>query len=253
MESRAVMPRRIEPLTHRGADGETYKRSREVEAQILEALSLERSVLSERVAIERHTALGYLKEECVVYLTRRFLRDGEAELASHLMNCLASRIARRVHSQISKSLHWSLVDDCSQDVMVEVTRLITDLASDRDDFAQRRFGLWLQRVTFNTLRPYLRSQKQERVTEVDTEEVEKSNGKKHPLKDGAPSPEELIIKAETHRLLKKDAQKLLAKLNPEMRDAYLLRHREGMEIPRTIRKWLKGAEEKLQELQGGQQ
>ena len=106
--------------------------------------------------------------------------------------------------------------------------------------------------------------------EIDAEEVEESNGKKHPLKDGAPLPEELVIRAETHRLREKEAQKLLAKLSPEKREAYLMRHRDGMEIEnqdpdvmtiskhfgrssKTIRKWLKGAEEKLQELQGGQQ
>jgi RNA polymerase sigma factor (sigma-70 family) len=270
MKARTVKPRRIDPLTHRDANGKTYRRSREVESQIVEALSLEQSALRERVAVERHTTPGYLKEECIVYLIRRFLRNHEFDLPNHLMNCLATRIARRVHSHVLKSLHWSLVDDCSQDVMVAVTRLIIDLTSDRDDFAQVKFGPWLQRVTFNALRPYLRSQKQERASEVDAEELEKSNGKKHPLKDGALLPDELVIRAESHLLREKAAQKLLAKLNPEEREAYLMRHRDGMEIEnqdphvmtiskhfgrssKTIRKWLKGAEEKLQELQGGQQ
>jgi RNA polymerase sigma factor (sigma-70 family) len=270
MQARTVEPRRIEPLTHRGTDGKTYRRSPELESQIVEALSLEQSLLRERVSIERHTEPGYLKEECLVYLIRRFLRNRESDLASHLMNCLATRIARRVHNQVFKSLHWSLVDDCSQDVMFEVTRLLTDLASDRDDFAQVRFGPWLQRVTFNALRPYLRSQKRERATEIDVEEVEKSNGKKHPLKDGAPLPDELVIRAETHRLHENESQKLLARLKPEEREAYLMRYRDGMEIEnqdphvmtiskhfgrssKTIHKWLKDAERKLQELQGGQQ
>jgi len=154
--------------------------------------------------------------------------------------------------------------------MVALTRLITDLTSDRDDFAEVKFGPWLQRVTFNALRPYLRAQKQERATEIDADDVEKSNGKKHPLRDGAPLADELVIKAEAHVLREKEANKLLAKLNPEEREAYLMRHRDGIEIEnqdphvmtiskhfgrssKTIRKWLKGAEEKLQELQGGQQ
>src|SRR5688572_10030345 len=148
MKKRTDKPQRIELLTHRDANGKLYRRSREVESQIIEALSLPEAILKERVAIERHTTPGYFKEECIVNLIRRFTRNNEFDLSGHLMNCLAMRISRRVHSQIFKSLHWSLVDDCSQDVMVAVTRLITDLTSDRDDFAQVKFGPWLQRVTF---------------------------------------------------------------------------------------------------------
>ncbi len=270
MKKRTDKPQRIEPLTHRDANGKRYRRSREVESQIIEALSLPETTLRERVAIERHTTPGYFKEECIVNLIRRFLRNSEFDLSSYLMNCLATRISRRVHSQIFKSLHWSLVDDCSQDVMVAVTHLITDLTSDRDDFAQVKFGPWLERVTFNALRPHLRTQKQARAAEIDAEKIEKSNGKKHRLKDEAPLPDEIVIEAETHILRQKEAQELLAKLKPEEREAYLMRHRDGMEIEnqdpeiktisnhfgrssRTIRKWLKGAEEKLQEMQGGQQ
>src|SRR6266540_5920786 len=99
MEPRKARLLRIEPLTHRGRDGKVYTRTREVESQIREALSLDRTVLCERVAIERYTTPGFIKEECLVYLIRLFLREGEDELVSHLMNSLATRIARRVHSQ----------------------------------------------------------------------------------------------------------------------------------------------------------
>jgi RNA polymerase sigma factor (sigma-70 family) len=269
MKARSVKPGRIEPLTHRDAHGKLYRRGPDVESQIFQALSLSESQLRTRAAIEDHAAPGYIKEEALVYLMRRFLRDHESDLASQLMNCLALRISRRVHGHVFKSLHWSLVDDCSQDVMVAVTRLITDLTSDRDDFAQVRFGPWLQRVTFNALRTHLRAQKQERAAQIDVDDVEKSNGKKHALKDKAPLPDELVMRAEAQVLRQEEAERLLAKLNPQEREAYLMRHRDGMEIENqdpnvmtiskhfgrssnTIRKWLKGAEQKLQELQGGQ-
>src|SRR5438046_1931039 len=98
MKKRTVKPLRIEPLTHRDANGELYRRSREVESQIIQALTLPETTLRERVAIERHTTPGFFKEECIVNLIRRFLRNDEFDLASHLMNCLATRISRRVHS-----------------------------------------------------------------------------------------------------------------------------------------------------------
>ena len=270
MKPRKARLLRIEPLTHCGRDGKVYTRTPEVKDQIREALSLERAVLCERVAIERYTTPGFIKEECLVYLIRRFLRAGESELASHLINCLANRIARRVHSRVSASLDWSLVDDSAQEVMIEVARRITDLTSDRDDFAQSRFGLWLERVTYNAIRPDKRTQKITRVKRADIEEVEQSNGKKKPLTEGPISPEQILVNAEAQQRREEKAERLLEQLDPEVREAYILRNRDGMEIenkdpdvmtiskhfgrdPRTIRNWLKGAQEKLQELQGGQQ
>jgi len=247
-----------------------YTRTPEVESQIREALSLDQTVLCERVAIERYTVPGFIKEECLVYLVRLFLREGEDELVSHLMNSLATRIARRVHSQALASLHWSLVDDCSQNILMDVARRLTDMTTDKDDFAQTRFGLWLERVTYKALRPYRTNQKKTRATQVDVEVIERSNGKKHRLHDDPLSPEQILEQAETKRLRKQKADELLKKLDPDVREAYRLRHEEGMEIengdpdvmtiskrfqrsPRTIRNWLKGAEERLQQWQGGQQ
>ncbi len=270
MEPRKARLLRIEPLTHRGRDGKVYTRTREVESQIREALSLDWTVLCEHVAIERYTTPGFIKEECLVYLIRRFLRAGESELVSHLINCLANRLARRVHSRVSASLNWSLVDDSAQEVMIEVARRITDLDSDKDDFAQARFGLWLERVTYNAIRPHIRTQRDTRAKHADIEEVEQSNGKKKALRSDSLSPEQILLNQETLRLATEQAEGLLERLDPEVREAYMLRHRDGMEIenkdpdvmtiskhfgrtPRTIRTWLRGAEEKLQELQGGQQ
>src|SRR5262245_20614342 len=146
MEPRMAKQLRIEPLTHCDRYGKVYTRTPEVESQIREALSLDRAVLCERVAIERYTTPGFIKGELLVYLIRRFLRAGETELVRHLNNCLANRLARRVHRRVSCSLNLSLVDYSAQEVMIEVARRITDLDSDMDDFSQARFGLWLERL-----------------------------------------------------------------------------------------------------------
>jgi len=247
-----------------------YTRTPEVESQIREALLLDQAVLRERVAVERYTEPGFIKEECLVYLVRLFLRERKDKLVSHLMNCLVTRIARRVHSQASASLHWSLVDDCSQNILTDVAGRLTDMTTDKDDFAQSRFGLWLERVTYNALRPYRTFQKNTRASQVNVEGIERSNGKKHRLHVDPLSPEQILEQAETKQLRKQRADELLKKLDPGVREAYRLRHEEGMEIenkdpdvmtiskhfqrsPRPIRNWLKAAEEKLQQAQGGQQ
>jgi RNA polymerase sigma factor (sigma-70 family) len=257
-------------LTHHGGDGKVYTRTALVENQIREALSLEREVLHERISIDPYTAPGFIKEECLVYLTRRFLRDGKHELASDVMNCLAKRIARRVHSQASETIHWSLVDDCCQNVLMDIAQRLTDLDTDRDDFAQSRFGLWLERVVYKALRPFHTVQKDTRAKQVEVEKIEQSNGNRHALQDEPLSPEQIVEQNETKRLRAQRAEGLLKNLEPDVREAYRLRHEEGMEIenkdpnvmtiskrfqrsPRTIQNWLKRAEEKLQQLQGGQQ
>jgi RNA polymerase sigma factor (sigma-70 family) len=269
-KSQTNMRIQIEPLTHRGPTGETYERDPKVKAQIVEALSLGKSDLIKRVAIRDFKAPEYIQEECVVYLIRKFMRDGDEDLVGELMNCLAVRSSTRIHSQVSKSLHREYVDDCCQDVSLEVTRRITGTASDGDDFAQVRFGLWLKRVTSNTLRRYFRNQRQDRLNDSGDDDDENSDRKIESLKDNSPLPDQQVIEVETRKLHEKEAYKLLEKLDPNERNAFLLRHYAGWEIedqnpsvmtisryfnrtPRTIRNWLNGASEKLQKWQGGQQ
>jgi hypothetical protein len=62
MQSRVGVSQ-IEPLSHPDADGEEFKRSPQVEAQIVEALSLTPAYLQKRVAIADFKQDGYLKED----------------------------------------------------------------------------------------------------------------------------------------------------------------------------------------------
>lgn len=273
-KSQTAMRIQIEPLTYQSLKGKTYERSPEVEAQIAVALLLERSALIERVAIMDFKTTGYFQEECLVYLIRRFQREGDGDLVSALMNRLVMRIGKRTNWLISKHLHRHYVNECYESVIYEVTCRVIDLETDRDDFAQSRFWLWLEGRVFNVLRTYLRRQADDRITdtldEFDDDEDAERKKKIGPLKDGSPLPDALVIDAETRKLLEKEADKLLEKLDPNERIAFLLRHCVGWEIenhdpsvmtisryfnrtPRTIRNWLKGAEEKLQKCQGGQQ
>lgn len=192
MQSRTGIRAQIEPLTHPGDDGKTFKRSSQVEAQIVEALSLEPSRLIGRVALEDYQQSGYLKEECVVYLIRKLQRDGEFDLAGQFMNYLAIRIAKRVHRQLSKFLHRTLVDQCFRDVISEVTCRVIDLSSDADDFAQVRFGRWLEWLNFKIMRPYFRCQDRARKAASDGEEAQDRKGQKRVLVDTGPLPDQLL-------------------------------------------------------------
>ena len=254
----------IDPLTRRDVNGESYRRSFEVEAQILEALRLEQSILIGRVAIMDYNAPEYFKEEAIVYLIRKFIADRETDLVNDLMSHLIQRIAVSVHCQISKMLHREYyIDECYQDVLLEVTRKITDLTIDCNDFAQVRFQKWLERITSNAIRPYFKEQKQDKNREPEIEMLEN-------LPSSSSSAEDDLILAETQSLDLKKAQALLDELSEDVRNAYLLRHRDGLEIenqnssimtiskhfncsPRTIRNWLRAAEDELQKARGDQQ
>lgn len=253
----------LDPLTRRSLNNEIYKRSPEVEAQILEALQLEESLLLDRVGISDFQASGYLKEEGVIYLIRRFKAEGKSELVNDLLNRFAQRIKLPIHKQISKIIHREYVEDACQDVLIEAIQKITDLSSDKADFAQVRFKLWLDKVTLNTLRPHFKNQTQDRCSESD---IEVNESRQSVL----PSTEEALIDLETHKLLLKMAYRLLDDLSEKERAAFLLRNFVGWEIenqdpsimtisryfdrsPRTISNWLRAAEDKLQRARGDQQ
>jgi DNA-directed RNA polymerase specialized sigma24 family protein len=247
MQSRVGISQ-IKPLSHPDGDGEEFKRSPQVEAQILEALSLSPAYLQERVAIGDFQQYGYLKEECVVYLIRELRSSGEFSLADELIRHLALRIAKRVHRQISKSLNESFVVECFNDVISEVTCRILNLKSDADDYAQVRFGRWLKLLTFKLMRPYFEAQKRARISDSDSElREDQKTRKKEPADTRTLSPEKT--------LLNKEALNLLVGIDPMKRTAYILRHAENWEIvaiskflgrsTKTISKWLKEVQAEL--------
>jgi RNA polymerase sigma factor (sigma-70 family) len=252
MQSRVAVPK-IEPLSHPDGDGEELKRSPQVEAQIIEALSLQRPYLQQRVAIQDFRQSGYLKEECLVYLIRKLRTDGEFALSDEFVLHLVLRIAKRVHRQLSKALHESLVDECYRDVISEVTCRIIDVSSDRDDYAQVRFGRWLKMLTFNMMRPFGRLQERSRASDSTDDDSEVPTDRNKVPVDNKPLPDAL--------LLKKEALALLNRLDPPKRTAFLLRYAAGWEIvaisnhlgpsTKTISKWLKEAQKQLQAMQRG--
>jgi RNA polymerase sigma factor (sigma-70 family) len=258
LEEQNVKPANLLSLTKHDADGNLYKRAPDIDNQITEALQLDKSDLIERLSIRDANVEGYFKEECLVYLIRHFKREGIHSLENEVMSHLAKRIASYTHNKISKPLDRRYHDEAFQDVIVEVTCRLTDIETDKQDYAQCRFGHWLKRIVLNTIRPYFKRQTQDRDTnsldqrkEADDSAIADKN---------SPSPYD--------EMLRKEARGALNILEPHERTAFELRYYAGWEIenqdpkvmtisrylkktPKTIYNWLRNAEAKLKEWRGG--
>jgi hypothetical protein len=77
----------IRPLTHIVGE-RVYCRSADVEAQIASALMLDRVELCQRAQQRDHTQPEYLRPECLVYLIREFMGQGDEGMVIALCECL---------------------------------------------------------------------------------------------------------------------------------------------------------------------
>ncbi|MBK9314543.1 MAG: sigma-70 family RNA polymerase sigma factor [Acidobacteria bacterium] len=256
---------KIDPLTRTNLGGKPYQRTPQVESQIVEALALDESELAERLDIRDFKTEGYFQEECLVYMIRRYQREERKDLVNKLTERLIQRCAKRINDRVSFSLDPVYVDDCYGEVIAVGFGQILDLDSDRGDFAQVRFWLWLDRVISNVMQRYWKRQRKDWVTDsIDCDEEEDEgrglalHQKLEAVADKSAPPDWHFVTAEALRLL-----------NPNERQAFLLRHYAEWEIenqnpevmtisryfdrsPRTIRYWLTSAEKKLQDWKGGQ-
>lgn len=247
----------ILPLTKCDDNGSVYQRTGQVNKQIIESLLLEPSTLIDRAGQKDFKAIGYLQEECLIYLIRKFHSENQVDLVNKLVECLIHRCQRQIHGQISFALASTYVEECYNDVIGEVFGQIADLNSDRADFAQVRFKTWLDCLTFNVLRRYWKKQREDSITDAyDKDETD------HDGKDFAELPEALRDKT-----MPQDLQLIcieaLNTLNAKERMVFLMRYYWEWEIEnqnsnvmtiskyfnvdqRTIRNWLTSAKTKLQ-------
>jgi RNA polymerase sigma factor (sigma-70 family) len=263
-KSQKTMRIQIEPLTHRSRSGETYRRSLEVEAQIAEAALIGQDELIKRVNVRDFTAAGYFQEECLVYLIRRFQRVDDRTMVNLLTQALIQRCAKHIDKLVRSMIDPVYAQDCYQDVIGSVFGQIIDFSSDKADFAQVRFWLWLDRVTFKVFRKYWKKQAEDWDTDsIDDDEDEARRSKLRKtvegLEDPAPMPDLRAINTEA-----------LSILDPNERVLFELRYYEEWEIEnqnpsvmtiskffgvsdRAIRYRLEKIEAKLRKWQGGQQ
>ena len=262
----------IEPLTRRNAHGVVYQREPEVERQIAQALRLPADRLRERAAVSDQESADYLKEECLVYLIRHYHRAGERQLVNDLTEVLLRRTAKLIHSRF-RGLPAEAAEDGYGDVVERLFNQILDLESDRGDFLQVRFWRALEKLAVRAFSQRLTLHKWAQATVsisslagYDHDEDDHDERVVRPHDDAAlasPSGELAVIQSDLIR----DA---LSRIEEPFRSAYLLRHYAGWPIedqdpnvqtisrqfgkdPRTIRNWLKKADEALERWRGEQQ
>ncbi len=262
----------IEPLTRRNTDGVVYRREDGVERQIAEALGLSPDHLRERAAALDKHAQGYLKEECLVYLIRHYHRAGERRLVNDLSEALLRRCAALIDRHL-RSLDPDAARKGYDNVIERLFAQILDLASDRGDFLQVRFWLALEKLAVRAYNEQLTELKRTQGTVslssfagYDRDEDDATVHVVRPRGDAAVATPAVDLGVIRNDLIR-DA---LSRIEEPFRSAFLLRHywewpvedqdpnvrtisRHFGKDPRTIRNWLKKAEEALERWRGEQQ
>jgi len=263
---------RVEPLTYRNSEEHINQRNPQVEKQIRKALELTSNRLLERAAVGDQLAADYLKEECLVYLIRHYHRAGERRLVNDLAEALLRRCANLINKHL-RSLDAEAARDGYNDVVERLFRQILDLDSDRGDFLQVRFWLALESLAVRAYRQQLTLHKRAQGTvpmsslagddNDQNDEAERVVRPRGLVEAASPSGEPMVIRNDLIR----DA---LSRIDEPYRSAFLLKHFEGLPIedqdpnvrtisrlfgknPRTIRNWLKKADEALETWRGVQQ
>jgi RNA polymerase sigma factor (sigma-70 family) len=246
----------IAPLTRPDPQrpGKVYQRPDQVEMQVSEALALGAADLMRRSQVRNYNAPEYFQEECLVYLIRKYLGEGDRELVNSLVTELIGRCAKRINSKIETLLDPVYIEDCFRDAVAALFEQILDLENDRGDFAQVRFWVFLDARVSNVLRGYMKRQSEDRQT--DALDLEPDDTDFNPSINSALRTEgEVIIK-------QAEILEGLEVLEQPLRNAFVMRYYGGWEIenddpdvptiskhfgvsPRTVRRWLATADEKL--------
>jgi RNA polymerase sigma factor (sigma-70 family) len=236
------------PITQRNKDGELYQRSPEVESQIREALTLDRKKLIERANQKDYGSDDYFQEECLIYLIRAFRIGGDAEVADKLIIALIDRCKKKIDTILRRLLSQHYIDECFEEAIDEIIGQIYDVNSNKSNFAETKFWLWLEGKVCNVRRKYFRFQ------EEDSKANEVGNYEEK-IRDSRIN----ISKA----LERKDGlAKAISLLSDRERQIYVMRYDWNWQVyskdpevktiskyfgvsARMVQKWFEKAEEKL--------
>lgn len=257
----------VQPLTRKNSEGEVYERTEEVERQISAALTMEPGPLIARAQVRDYKAHGYLREECLVYMVREYLRRGKMWVVKRLLQILVSRSVKFVNKKL-QALDPQDVDDAFNTVFKKLCDQVRALDSDRGDFLQVRFWVVLGQLATSTFSEHLeevnRVKSQSPISSLPGYESESedelesrtatSSGNEQ---DPSISVEDLVLSREALRSIK----------NPYHRAAFVLHFYSDWKIesknadeptiskyfgrtPRAINNWLRAAEEDLKRWRG---
>jgi len=279
----ASSPPVIEPLT-RSAKGGILARSPVVEAQMASALPLPPAQLKARATLADRGNPAYLQEECLVGLIRHFAKTNDRARINAIAEPLLMRCEGFTRQRLI-GLGENAFEDGHAQIIADLFRRILDLSSDRDDFLQVKFWVRFERLTVDEFRRQLRLLRRQRresplsvLPGYDPQEGDQLERDVKPARGVAiatRSPEDDYLEAEGEVTEAVEGarrgtllQEALEVLKGDVLAAFLLRHRDGMQIenqdpevitisrllgrtPRTIRTWLKQASAAIAEWRGG--
>jgi len=254
----------VRPLVHRGKDGQVLTRSDVVEAQIADVLTLDPLELRRRLTIRRDDEAGYIKEETLVHLLREYHRRGDGEVD----NAVAEVLLRRCTPQAKKYLR-SLGDQqfeiAHADLSSQLFEKILDANEGRGDFLEVRFGRAFKNLARDVFRSHRKDTDDARSRLVPLSSLAGYDGDDDRRTADSDTARQPVV-PENRVVLANEALNEIPK--PE-RIAYLLYEYGKWQIeskdphtptiskyfqrnPRTIRNWLKTAENALEKWRGGE-
>src|SRR5947209_17804099 len=148
----------VRPLTRHANTGSLYERSPEVEAQLRRVLALEETEVMKALQHD-YKSDAHIKDEALCYLIRERLREGSYESADAFAEILLRRCAKTIERRIERrGVEERHREDCVGEIATDLLTALFDIDSDRSDFAQVRFGLYLEKLSNGPLNRFLRLQ-----------------------------------------------------------------------------------------------
>lgn len=256
----------LRALTKRTGSGALYTRTEVVEQQIRSALVMTPDALLQRLRVSDSDtqAPDYIQEEALVYLIQDAFATGQEGLANDLWTVLLKRCAAFLYAKF-RSLGTETAKDAQQVAVEKLLVAIIDLEHGRGDFYQVRFWLGLKKLAITTFETYHDAAEREVPASslVREDAEEDADGSEALDEDHLILGHTRFVSPEDHAMIS-DA---LAHIPPHCRDAFVLRHYHNWQIeskdpaepsisealgktPRTIRNWLKTAEEAVASWRG---
>ena len=245
----------LSSLIHRTKEGVVLKRAPEVDAQIHDALVLPPSELVKRAELGSQDP-WFLKDETVVYLIRAFHKSGNKDITNQLSEVLIHRWTPFIYSKFNGLVD---ADDAFSAAIKILFTHILFRDDGRGDFLQVRFGLTLKRIVISVFRTQKANVDEEISTfnfsDLSNDEDEEADWDESIAANEISNEDKILI------------EQAVNVLTGDHQTAFILRHKYDIQIesidpneptlskyfgktPRTIRYWLKQADEILKKWQG---
>jgi hypothetical protein len=265
-----LQPVRKIPLKHKKRVSRKYSLDNEVKAQIREALVMDGDQLLQRARAKRNSS-GFLREETLVYLIREYLSaKAEDDLVLEFKKILEERTRASINNRffgLDRRLAEQLIDNVTY-------KILTELFSPpykHGDFMEAKFLMYVYYRAIDERRRYGDEDGPKyRLVPLTNEDGEDLDIPKS--KDFKQPPDQLPLReledqAITNHLRREVLPKVIT--NPNHFEAYILRNYYGWQIeskddgkqtlskhfgvdPRTIRYWLRKANNQVDAWRKGQ-